>query len=268
MSFFAVIAVLLTLALPQPAEHARDEKLFHSIAEGFRFVRREPGLRINALAMSVNTFLAAPFIALVPAMAEKVLHTDIGTSILIAVQGTGAVLMAFSLGWLVQRYGPRRLLVGLMGALPVALAAYAYAPDLALSALAIFFAGALYLGALSSFSTVAQLRAPAAIRGRVLAVNTMILGSLYPLGAVLQGKIADGIGLRATTFGAAADHGRGPRRRAGLPTGDHERPRPRAGSRRPEVGSPPWQWWNSNDAGRSHSSPSTGPKRATQSVPR
>ena len=32
----------------------------------------------------------------------------------------------------------------------------------------------------------------------------MILGSLYPLGAVLQGKIADSIGLRVTTFGAAA----------------------------------------------------------------
>jgi MFS family permease len=204
ISFFAVIAVLLTLTLPKPAENARDEKLFHSIVEGFRFVRREPGLRINALAMCVNTFLAAPFIALVPAMAEKVLHTDIGVSILIAVQGAGAVAMAFSLGWLVQRYGPRRLIVGLMAALPVALAAYAYAPDLALSSIAILFVGALYLGALSSFSTVAQLRAPPAIRGRVLAVNTMILGSLYPLGAVLQGKIADGIGLRATTFGAAA----------------------------------------------------------------
>jgi hypothetical protein len=35
-------------------------------------------------------------------------------------------------------------------------------------------------------------------------VNTMILGALYPLGAVLQGKIADGIGLRLTTFGAGA----------------------------------------------------------------
>jgi hypothetical protein len=91
-----------------------------------------------------------------------------------------------------------------MAALPFALAAYAYAPDLVLSSLAIFFVGALYLGALSSFSTVAQLRAPPAIRGRVLAVNTMILGSLYPLGAVVQGKVADGIGLRATTFGAAA----------------------------------------------------------------
>ncbi len=63
--------------------------------------------------------------------------------------------------------------------------------------------GALYLGALSSFTTIAQLRAPASIRGRVVAVHTVILGSLYPLGAVVQGKIADVIGLRATTIGAA-----------------------------------------------------------------
>jgi len=203
-SFFAVIAVLITLVLPKPRPDARDEKLFRSIVEGFRFVRREQGLRVNAIGMCVNTFLAAPFIALVPAMAQDVLHRGkAGTSILITAQGIGAVAMAFSLGSLVQRFGPRRLLIGLMAALPFALAAYAYAPDLALSAIALLVVGALYLGALSTFSTIAQLRAPAALRGRVLAVNTMILGSLYPLGAVLQGKIADSVGLRATTFGAA-----------------------------------------------------------------
>ena len=69
LSFFAVIAVLLTLTLPKPGAHARDEKIFRSIVHGFQFVRREPGLRINAAAMCLNTFLAAPFIALVPAMA-------------------------------------------------------------------------------------------------------------------------------------------------------------------------------------------------------
>jgi MFS family permease len=204
-SFFAVIAVLLTLTLPRPNAAAREQRLFHSIAEGFRFVRREPGLRINASAMCLNTFLAAPFIALVPAMAQGVLgRGKAGTSILITAQGIGAVTMALLLGTLVERLGPRRLLIGLMATLPLALGAYAYAPTLAVSALTLFAVGALYLGALSTFSTVAQLRAPAEIRGRVLAVNTMILGSLYPIGAVVQGKIADGIGLRLTTFAAAA----------------------------------------------------------------
>jgi predicted MFS family arabinose efflux permease len=32
----------------------------------------------------------------------------------------------------------------------------------------------------------------------------VILGSLYPIGSIVQGKIADHVGLRATTFGAAA----------------------------------------------------------------
>jgi MFS family permease len=205
LSFFAVIAVLLTLTLPKPGEHARDEKIFRSIVNGFQFVRREPGLRINAAAMCLNTFLAAPFIALVPAMAVDVLDNHgLGTAILITAQGIGAVTMALMLGGLVLRFGVRRLLVGLMVTLPFALTAYAFAPILLASAFTIFFVGALYLGALSTFSTVAQLRAPVAIRGRVLAVNTMILGSLYPLGAVVQGKIADTIGLRETTFGAAA----------------------------------------------------------------
>jgi MFS family permease len=204
VSFLAVVAVMLTLNLPAPPAHARGEKFLRSIADGFRFVRREPGLRVTAMAMCVNTFLAAPFIALVPTMAIEVLHSGTrGTTVLITAQGIGAVLMAFSLGSVVERYGARRVLMTLMSALPVGLAAYASAPNLALAAGAIFAVGLLYLGALSSFTTIAQLRVPAEIRGRVLAVFTVILGSLYPLGSIMQGKVADHIGLRETTIGSA-----------------------------------------------------------------
>jgi MFS family permease len=204
VSFLAVVAVMLVIALPPPSPHARGERFLRSIADGFRFVRHEPGLRITALAMCLNTFLAAPFIALVPAMALKVLHGGSGgTAILVTAQGMGAVLMAFSLGTLVERHGARRVLMTLMSTLPIALAAYAYAPVLALSAVSLFAVGLLYLGALSSFTTIAQLRVSSEIRGRVLAVFTVILGSLYPLGSVLQGKIADHVGLRATTLGSA-----------------------------------------------------------------
>ena len=204
VSFLAVVAVMLVITLPPPAAERR-ETFFRSIADGFRFVRGEPGLRITALAMCLNTFLAAPFIALVPTMALEVLHSGkVGTAVLITAQGIGAVLMAFSLGTLVERHGKRRVLMTLMGALPIALVAYAGAPDLALAAVALFAVGLLYLGALSSFTTIAQLRVPPEIRGRVLAVFTVILGSLYPLGSIVQGKIADHIGLRGTTMGAAA----------------------------------------------------------------
>jgi MFS family permease len=205
ISFFAVIVVLVTLALPAPAAAAREQRIWESIKDGFRFSRREPGLRINFQAMCVNTFLAAPFIALVPAMAIKVLHNnDVGTGVLVTAQGIGAVSMALALGPLMARIGPRRVLLTMMGSLPFALAAYAYAPNLALSALAIVFVGALYLGALSTFTSIAQLRAPAEIRGRVVSVATMILGAFYPLGALVQGKLGDLVGLRLTTFLAGA----------------------------------------------------------------
>ena len=204
VSFLAVVAVMLTITLPTPSAHARAEKFLHSIADGFRYVRREPGLLVTALAMCLNTFLAAPFIALVPTMALDVLHSGSGgTAVLITAQGIGAVLMAFSLGTLVERYSARRVLMTLMSALPIALVAYASAPNLALAALALFVVGTLYLGALSSFTTIAQLRVPSEIRGRVLAVFTVILGSLYPLGSIIQGKVADHIGLRETTIGAS-----------------------------------------------------------------
>ncbi len=204
VSFLAVVAVMAIIALPPPSPEARHEPFRRSIAEGFRFVRREPGLRVTALAMCLNTFLAAPFIALVPAMALKVLHSGSGgTAVLVTAQGVGAVLMAFSLGTLVERYGARRVLMTLMSTLPIALVAYAAAPDLAVAALALFAVGLLYLGALSSFTTIAQLRVPTEIRGRVLAVFTVILGSLYPLGSVVQGKLADHVGLRVTTIGSA-----------------------------------------------------------------
>jgi MFS family permease len=203
-SFLAVVAVLLTLSLPAPSADARDSKLFASIAFGFRFVRRERGLRVNVIAMCFNTFLAAPFIALVPSMAKEVFDNGkYGTAVLVTAQGIGAVAMALSLGGLTERSGPRRVLLTMMAGLPFALAAYAAAPNLAVSALTILVVGALYLGALSTFTTIAQLRAPANIRGRVVSVHTLILGALYPIGAVIQGRIADSVGLRETTFAAA-----------------------------------------------------------------
>lgn len=202
-SFLAVVAVLLVLQLPPPAMPASGP-LFAAIRDGVAFVRHDSGLRVTLGAMALNTLLAAPFIALVPYMAVEVLGSGArGTSALVAAQGVGAVLMGLSLGPLARRYGTRRLLVAMIVLLPPLLAVYAVAPTLPAAAVAIFALGAVYLGAFSTFTTIAQQRAPAHLRGRVLSVNMVMLGTLYPVGSVLQGAVADEIGLRETTVGAA-----------------------------------------------------------------
>lgn len=203
-SFFAVIGVLLVLTLPGPRPDGH-ERIFAAIRSGVRYALREPGQRIVLESMALVTLLAAPFIALMPAMSIKVLHEGaLGTSVLVTAQGIGAVAMGLSLGPLGRRYGHRHILVVVLASLTPALLLYAYAPSLPLSAAAVFLVGGLYLGAFSTFTTITQLRAPSHLRGRVISVNLVILGSVYPAASVIHGAIADQIGLRATTAGAAA----------------------------------------------------------------
>ena len=201
LSFVAVIVALLGVHLPLPSPTG-GESFWDSMRIGARYVRSDAGLRVSFAAMCLNTLVIAPFIALVPAMGEEVF--DDATGILVTAQGIGAVTMGFSLGTLTNRYGPRRVITTVLSILPPALMLYALAPGVWASAFTLIFVGAFYLGALSSFFTISQLRAPPHLRGRVLSVNNVILGLLYPLGSVIQGRIADSVGLRATTFGAAA----------------------------------------------------------------
>lgn len=203
VTFLAPMAVLLWLKLPKRLPHD-GVALLRAIGDGARFAWREPGIRVALQLMFVNTLLIAPFIGLVPAMATKEFGLpDRGTAILVTAQGVGAVLAGLAVGPLGARYGVRRVLLGSLAGLPACTLLYAVAPTLALSALAIVALGGFYLAALSSFMTIAQLRAPDNLRGRVLSLNSVLLGLLYPLGLLVQGFLADQIGLRPTLAGAA-----------------------------------------------------------------
>jgi predicted MFS family arabinose efflux permease len=200
LSFLAVIFAVFQLHLPPPADTDRYS-IFASVRQGFDYARRDPGLRVVIAYMAVNSLFAAPFIGLVAYMGERVF--DGGTAALVTAQGIGAVAKALSLSALAHRFGNARILAAVLWGLPPALVVYAVMPTIALSSIAIFVVGFLYLGALSSFTSIAQLRAPAAVRGRVMGLLMVLLGSFYPVGTLIQGALADEIGLRATTAGAA-----------------------------------------------------------------
>jgi predicted MFS family arabinose efflux permease len=194
--------VVASFQLPRPAS-TPGLSMLGSMREGARFVRGDAALRFVVGCMALNSLLAAPFIALIPAVALNVFHEEkLGTAALVTAQGVGAVCMGLGLATLFGRFGTRRVVLGILFMLPVALVIYALAPSLPLAVVAIFAVGAFYLGALSSFTTIAQLRAPAALRGRVVSVLMMLLGALYPVGSIVQGAIADQIGMRATTASA------------------------------------------------------------------
>jgi MFS family permease len=200
LSFGAVVAALGVLRLPPRESGPADGgKILPRIVEGARVAAAEPGCRSAIILIAVVALIGSPFIALVPAMAITALHKGVsGTSVLLTAQGIGAVTCAVFLASLVLAFG-RRLLVGALGAFPLALVCYGLAPSLWSAAAAIAVVGACYMGVLTGLNTVVQRRAPSETRGRVLGLYMMALGVLYPVGAVIEGAIGHVVGIRDVT---------------------------------------------------------------------
>jgi MFS family permease len=203
-SFGATIVALLLVRFRQGARPREDGRLLARIASGARATAAEPGCRTAIVVIAVVALLASPFIALVPAMAINVLHHKAsGTAVLVTAQGVGAVIGALALAPLAARFGRRRMLLGDLVVLPVLLVLYGLAPTLALAAVALLMVGASYIGVLAGLNTVVQLRAPEAVRARVLSFYMLALGVIYPIGAIIQGAVADHVGLRTVVVGTA-----------------------------------------------------------------
>jgi MFS family permease len=207
-SFAAVVVALVMVRLPRPVRAPKELGLVARLAVGARVAAAEPGCRAAIQLIAVVALLASPFIALVPAMSGVLdrggVSTSVGTAILVTAQGIGAVAGALVLPTLAERVGRRAVVGAALFVLPVLLVLYGLAPTLWLSAVAFLAVGAGYIVVLSGLNTVVQLRAPAAVRGRVLSIYMMGLGIIYPIGAVLQGGLADHAGVRTVTVAGAA----------------------------------------------------------------
>ena len=207
VSFLAVVAALAFVRLGPPG--GQPSGLLAALRSGFTAARREPSCRAAIGTIAVVAFLASPFIALVPVMAH---HLTPGggpravaqtTALLTTAQGAGAVAGALCLAPLAGRLGRGRLLAGNLVLLPVVLIAYSAAQTRWQGAVLLFAVGLVYIGVLSGLSTLVQLRAPQAYRGRVLSFFLVALGVAYPIGSLAQGPVIDWIGLGWTTAGTA-----------------------------------------------------------------
>jgi MFS family permease len=202
VSFLAVIAAV-ALIPDAPRERPPRQRMLSSIAAGWRFGWGEPGIRVTWLVQVAGGLIVAPFVAFVPQIATQVFDGDeVTTGLLVTSQGVGAVIAGGLIGTLNHRIGLRRVLVGAVALIGPALLLYGLAPSVPVAGAALFLVGALYLMMFTSYSAVAQTRAPASMLGRVVSTNNMLLGLLYPLGAIVQGVIADEIGLRWVTAGS------------------------------------------------------------------
>lgn len=208
VSFLAVTVAVTLLRLPErvPAVH---DRIWRSIKQGARVTWGEPGCRAAITLIALAAFLLSPFIALIPAKAALVAGggekaTAAATGALTTAQGVGAVVGALLLAPLAARLGRRRAVLGALAGTSAALCVYAVSPSVPTAVAALGLVGMLYVGVLTGLSTVVLVRAPAEHRARAASLFFVALGTIYPLGALVQGVLADVTGLATATVGGAA----------------------------------------------------------------
>ena len=195
VSYIAVIIGLLMMKLGPLRTASKDSSPFEHIAEGFRFVQRTKPILALVLLIGLASLVAVPYSVLMPIFADRVVHSGAhGLGILMGATGIGALLGALTLA---IRRGVQGLgrVVGLSaGGFGVSLILFAFSRSLWLSVALLVPVGYGVMLQMSSSNTLIQAMVPDELRGRAMAMYTMMFMGMAPVGSLFAGALADKIG--------------------------------------------------------------------------
>ncbi|EYF05826.1 MFS transporter [Chondromyces apiculatus] len=195
LSFVAVITGLLALRLPPRPAPPKHASAFAAALEGFRFVARTQAVRALLLLLGLVSLTAAPYLVLLPAFAARVLQGGPRAyGLLMVAAGLGAVTAALTLAARQKLEGLGRWVVCACACLGVSLVLFSLSRIFWLSWLLLLPAGFGMMVYMAGTNTLVQSIVPDALRGRVMAVYSMMFMGLSPMGALLAGWLADRIG--------------------------------------------------------------------------
>jgi MFS family permease len=195
-SFTVMIAALATMDTDElePSEVAAAEP--GAIRAGLRYVRSTPDLWIPLALMAAVGTLGYNFQAVLPLLARFTFHGGAGAyAALVCAMGVGAVVGALVNGARNQ-VTPWLLAAASIGFGALALLA-AGAPTLALELVALAPLGAASVTLAASINSSLQLASEPAMRGRVMALYSIVFLGSTPIGGPLSGWLAQTVDPRA-----------------------------------------------------------------------
>lgn len=203
-SFLAVIAVVARWRRAPRVTVAPAERIWGAVRAGARYVRHAPEIRALLFRLTVFTFGASAFWALLPLVAARKLSVgSSGYGILLALFGLGAVGGAALLPRLQRRHAMDRIVAATTLLTAASLLVMGFVRDFAAVGLAAALAGACWMDFLSTMNVSIQTRVPAWVRARALAVYLLALQGWLAVGSFVWGLVAQRWSL-AAAFGLAA----------------------------------------------------------------
>jgi len=205
VSYIAVIIGLFMMRVP-PRPHLPTGPALAHLMEGFRFVSQTAPIRAILLLLGLVSLVAMPYTVLMPIFADRILHGGArGLGILMGATGVGALLGALTLAARTGVQGLGRWVTFACGGFAITLIAFGLSKNFWLSAALLVPVGFCMMLQMSSSNTLIQSMVPDHLRGRVMAVYSMMFMGMAPFGALLGGALADRLGAPITvTMGAVA----------------------------------------------------------------
>jgi MFS family permease len=195
VSYIAVIAGLLLMRVQKSVIEKHDASPWEHIAEGFRFVRRTGPIRALLLLTGLISIVALPYSVLMPIFAARILHGNARTlGVLMGATGIGALLGALLLASRTKLQGLAKLVAISCASFGTSLILFSFSRWYPLSVLLLVPVGFFVMVQMASTNTLIQSMVPDRLRGRTMAVYSMMFLGMAPIGALLSGTLADRVG--------------------------------------------------------------------------
>lgn len=199
LSYLAVIAGLLAMTVPRRAAVHDPRSAVANILEGFGFVAFTPPVRALMLLLGLMSLTGMPYAVLMPIFADQILHSDArGLGILMSAVGVGSLGGAAMLTFRREVRGLGRVVALASSGFGISLVLFSYSQSFWLSAVILVPAGFSIMTQMAASNTLIQSMVPDKLRGRVMAVYSMMFMGMAPFGALMAGFLAERIGAPAT----------------------------------------------------------------------
>ncbi len=198
VSYIAVIIGLLLMKVQDRVVASMASPLEHMM-EGFRFVNRTEPIRALLLLLGLVSLVGMPYVVLMPIFADKVLHGGArGLGILMGATGVGALLGALTLAFREGVKGLGRWVAWCCAGFGASLVVFALSHRFWVSVILLLPVGYCMMLQMACSNTLIQVMVPDALRGRVMAVYSMMFMGMAPVGALLGGALAERLGAQVT----------------------------------------------------------------------
>jgi MFS family permease len=198
LSFLAVIAGLLMMT-GASARQAPQGSPMQNIIEGFQFATRTAPVRALILLLGLISLTGTPGVVLMPVFAGQILHGGArALGLLLGAIGLGALCGAITLATRKNVSGLERWIVVACNTFGAALILFSLSRTFWLSAALLVPVGFSVVLEMGSSHTLLQSMVPDRLRGRVMAVCSMMFMGMAPLGSLMAGGVAHAIGTPMT----------------------------------------------------------------------